>query len=111
MPDRANERSTWITNVAFTDENGNPVTPSAAEYRIDDVGLGIEIRGDTDISSLAENIDIEWTPSDTTILDQTRAYETRCMTVKWSYAGSKQNTGKYLLDIVNLKGVTTPSPA
>jgi len=109
--DAVNERGTHITTVAFTDEDDAPVTPGSASYRIDDVGSDTEVRADTDIESLDEEIEIVWETADTSILDETHPYETRRMTVTWIYDTDKQNSAEYLLNIINLKGVTTPSPA
>lgn len=115
--DQVNERGTWVTTVAFTDEDGNAVVPASASYRIDDVGSDTEVRGDTAISALASSVEILWTAADTSILDETKPYETRRMTVTWTYATatSPSVTGngseEYLLNVTNLKGVTTPSPA
>lgn len=108
--DTVNERSTWITTVAFTDEDGEEVVPAAASYRIDDVASGTEIRDDTAITSLAKAIEIKWTAADTRILDETHPYETRRLTLTWTYGSDSppsQGTSEYLLNVVNLKGVTT----
>jgi len=114
MIDEVNERTTWITAVSFIDENGSPVIPDAASYRIDDVGTNVEIREDTEIvfdSPPAADVDLTWEASDTSILDETHPYETRRMTVSWDYGTDKHGHAEYLLNIRNLKGVTTPSPA
>jgi hypothetical protein len=118
MPiDEVNERSTWFTTVSFTDENGDPVVPATATYRIDDVGSGQQVRDTTDIDPLETESQIMWEPSDTEILDEANAYETRRMTVSWTYttAASPSVDGvgnaEYLLNIINLRGVTAPSPA
>jgi hypothetical protein len=111
--DRVNERKTWITQVAFTDDAGEPVTPTSAQYRIDDVGSGSVVREATPISSLGEEVEIIWEPADTIILDESHIYELRRMTVEWQYGSPATlfGTEEYLLQIKNLRGVTTPSPA
>jgi hypothetical protein len=112
--DEVNERSSWPTTIVFTDENGDPVVPASASYRIDDVGTGIEIVGDTAITSLASTVNIIWPPSSTSILDDTKPYETRRMTVEWTYGATSppgQGTQEYLVNVVNLQMITTPSPA
>lgn len=115
--DEVTERSSWITTVAFTDEDGEAVVPASASYRVDDVGSGTEVRDDTDISPLAASTDVILTAADTSILDETHPYETRRVTVSWTFptASSPSVTGtgtkEYLVNVVNLKGVTTPSPA
>lgn len=111
--DEVNERSTWITDISFTDENGDPVVPSIASYRVDDVGTDVEIRDDTTItfdSPPGPFVSVEWTKEDTSILDERHPYETRRMTVSWEYDTDKHGNAEYLLNVRNLKGITTPSP-
>ena len=116
MTDIANERSTPITTVAFTDENGDPVNPTSAYYRIDDMGSKTEIRADTEISlgsPAGTEASIRWSQSDTQILDQTRLVETRIMTVYWFYgtgSPSNQGTEEFILYIKNLSGMPSASP-
>lgn len=114
MTDQANERSTRILAVSFTDGNGDPVIPGAASYRIDDVGSGTQIRDDTELqltSPATTSADIVLGPSDTSILDGTKCYETRRVTVGWTYGEDSppaQGTAEYFLNVVNLRGVMTP---
>lgn len=114
MIDEVNERSAWFTTITFTDEDGLPVVPSIASYRIDDVPSGVEIRADTVINPLSTSVDTKWERADTLILDETHPYETRRMTITWIYGTDSppsHGASEYLLNVVNLKGVTTPSPA
>ena len=117
MIDCANERSTPVTRITFKDDNGDPVVPAAAFYRIDDVGSGTEVRGETEIiipSPATAEADIRWSQADTTILDESNAYETRLMTVWWTYGNDSppnQGSSQYYLNIKNLFGMTAPSPA
>jgi hypothetical protein len=115
--DSVNERSRYFTRVSFTDENGDPVTPMTAEYKIDDIDSGLEVRGWTDITTLAEQVDVPWETTDTEILDETKPHELRRMTWRWTYMSptsppaESDGTGEYLLVIKNLKGITSTSPA
>jgi len=116
--DEVKERSLKVINIAFVDEDGNPVTPTSASYRIDDVGSDVEVRGNTAISIVAPatDVDVPLTASDTSILDETRAYETKRLTYSWTYntatspSVEADDNDEYLYNVVNLKGVTTPSP-
>jgi hypothetical protein len=117
--DEVNERSLKVINLAFTDEDGTAVTPISASYRIDDVGSDAEIRDDTAIA-IADpdtDVDIPLVASDTSILDETHPYETRRLTYSWTYntltspSVVASDNAEYLYNVLNLKGVTTPSPA
>jgi hypothetical protein len=111
--DTVNERKSWVTTVSFTDEDGAAITPTSAQYKIDDVGSGAEVRTATAIDSLDEEVDITWEPTDTTILDESHLYELRRMTVEWQYGSpaTLYGTEEYLLQVKNLRGISTPSPA
>ena len=112
--EQVNERSTRVFPISFTDGNGDAVIPNAASYRIDDVGSGAAVRDDTELqltSPATTSADIVLGPSDTSILDETKAYETRRITVSWTYGDDSppaQETAEYFLNVVNLRGVTTP---
>jgi hypothetical protein len=108
--DVVNERSTWISTIAFTDENGAAVTPTSARYKIEDVDSGTLVRAFTDISRLSTSVEITWTSDDTEILDTTKPYETRKLTVWWVWSGGQASEQSYL-NIQNIGGVTATSPA
>ena len=107
-----NERTTPIVTLAFTDENGDPVAPMEAFYRIDDCQSGTEITGDTEIVSPGVSEEIVLSQAETAILDENHEYETRRVTVWWSYGplGDKHGNGQYFLRIKNLGGITAGSP-
>jgi hypothetical protein len=108
--DTVNERGTWISTIAFKDQDAAAVTPTSAKYRIDDIGSGIAVRENTVIPSLAASIEITWTESDTVILDTTQLYETRKLTVWYEWATGQNSEQAYLL-VKNLGGITATSPA
>jgi len=111
--EEVNERTTPKVTVAFTDENGAPVVPNNAWYRIDDAFSETAMLAETAISPLASSVDIELTQSDTTILDENNEFEIRRITTRWKYwTGSrwKWDANEYFLKIKNLAGVTATSP-
>lgn len=108
--DIVNERGTWISTIAFTDEDNAAVTPTLAKYRIDDIGSGAAVRENTVISSLSTSVEINWTEADTQILDSSQPYETRKLTVWYEWATGQNSEQAYLL-VKNLGGITATSPA
>lgn len=99
-----NEKSTYILTLNFTDEKGDPVTPTLASYRIDDQASGTEIKDDTLFYPDAPNYDIEITPTENRMLSE-EASEVRIVTVIFQYAGDRQGTAEYLYAVKNLSKV------
>lgn len=106
--DEVNERTTPVLTFAFTDEDGDPVTPTAATYAIEDVGSWTEILAETNITGLDTSVDITLTQAQTRILTETNPYEARRITVKFDYGSSKHGNLEEVIRIKNLYGVTTP---
>ena len=102
-----NERTTSIITVAFFDEDEAAVTPSAASYKIDDIGSSTAILASTAIGALDTTVDLTITAAQNAILSETNLYESRKVTVTWTYGGGKQGTNEYIYRIKNLSGVTT----
>ena len=115
MIDQINERTIKVINIDFDDEDGEPVIPTSATYRVDDIGSGKVIRAETEITSLSASKDIVLTADDTCILDEANSFESRRVTVSWIYntATSPSVEGKgtheYLYSVLNLEGVTSPA--
>lgn len=104
--DERNERTTVIITVNFLDENGDPVTPDSATYRIDDEDNRANILPATAIGSLSDSVDLEITPEQNTIIRRRNDYEIRTVTVEWDYDGStKHGTAEYKYKLLNLYGV------
>lgn len=110
--DSFNERATVTVTVAFTDEDGDPVTPDAATYRIDDKASRTAILGATAIGSLSPSVDIDITGEQNAILRPRKPFEIRTMTVEFDYGSGKHGTGEYNYKLLNLYGVVdVPSPS
>lgn len=107
--DEVNERSTSFITVTFKDEDGNPVTPDAATYRLDNVSRPITaILPATSFPSLATSVDIEITSDQNQIFRNRNKEEIREMTVEFDYdSGTKHGTAKYRYKVLNLYGVVT----
>jgi len=104
--DRWNENSTVIVNAAFVDEDGAPVTPNAAKYRVDDHASETAIVALTAISPLSTAVDIEIPGSANKMVDTTKRTEVRKVTVQFTYGSGRRGTAEYRYELVNLQFVT-----
>ena len=100
-----NEKQSMTLTVAFFDENGSPVIPSAVTYRIDDLGSQTSIVALTSLTP-ALSIPVNVTSNQNRILNQTDPIEQRTMTFEYDYGGSKHGTGEYRYEVRNLYGVS-----
>lgn len=105
-----NERTTMILTVHFYDEDGLPVTPDSASYRIDAPNEGLEILGTTEITPLDPTPDLVITSSQNACRSSA-PWSERVVTVEWVYALTKRGTEEYRYKIKNLYGVDSPSPS
>lgn len=106
--DTCNERSTFPVEIAFLDENGDPVTPDSATYRVDDEAARTNIVSSTAISPLAETVDIIISSDQNYIIRSRRPYEVRTVTVEFNYTaehGPAHATSEYKYKLLNLYGV------
>ena len=103
-----NERSTVVLAVTFADENGDPVTPDSATYRIDDRQRRTNLFTATAFPSLGASVDLEIHSDYNRILRSRSDYEIRTVTVEFDYdGGSKHGTAEYRYKVINLYGVVT----
>lgn len=103
-----NERSTYFITVSFLDEDGDPVTPDSATYRLDNLTRPkTNILPATAFPSLSTSVDIIVTSDQNQIYGSRNAYEVREMTVEFDYDGDKHGTAKYTYKVLNLYGVVT----
>lgn len=105
--DGFNERCTVFITVSFFDEDGTPVTPDSATYRIDSLqGLrGTVVLPATAISPLSTTTDLEITPDQNQIIRQRNAYEIKVVTVEFEYGSDRRGTSEYRYKVINLYGV------
>ena len=94
-----------VLTVAFFDEDGRPVTPSAVTYRIDDLGSQTSILALTSLTP-ALSIPVDVTSNQNRILNQADPVEQRAVTFEYDYGGSKHGTGEYRYEVRNLYGVS-----
>lgn len=104
--DEVNERSSSFITVSFFDENGDPVIPSAATYRIDRPAQKIAVLPVTSIGSLGVTAELEITSEQNRIYQQRKPSEIAEITTEWDYGSPlKHGTAKYRYKVLNLYGV------
>jgi len=107
MLDVVDEGSSSVLTITFTDRNGNLQVPFNAVYRIDEAtqegGFDSEVRADTAVPSLASPCDLALTPADNAIVDQTRAFEERVVTVVSTYSANDVKKDEYRYRVRNLR--------
>ncbi len=102
------ERSTVTIAVTFTDEDGAPVTPDSATYRIDDEANRTNIQPATAISPLSTSVDLKVTSDQNFIIRPRSKFEIRTLTVEFDYtsdSGPAHGTAQYKYKLLNLYGV------
>ena len=104
--DSINDKTSYFVTVYFWDENGQAVTPNSGTYRLDSDN-GIEIIASTPFTPSTTNYTISIPYTSNYILDNSKTFEIRKLTVIWLYNGStSQGTYEWQYIINNLKGVT-----
>jgi hypothetical protein len=120
-----NENTTMILRVSFFDEDGDPVVPSGAWYRIDEVKAGAKIvppggpsasaspsatedpEGMVPFPTLASVVDIEVTAAQNKLVTQRLGTEERLVSVEFDYDGDKKHgSAEYRYWIKGLAKVT-----
>lgn len=109
--DTINERTSCTVTVSFFDEDDVAVTPTSATYRLDDVTSCASILAATVLTGLGTTKAIEINKDQNKIISEAHAYETRRLTIEFTYASTKHGTDEYLYRIKNLYGVATVSSA
>lgn len=105
-----NEGSSFTLKVDFLDKTGAPATPSSITYRVDDVtglsesAVGVRVRADTSVAT-ASSVEITLDSVDTAVLDASKTFETRRVTVKASYGASDTLNDQFFFYVRNLGGV------
>jgi hypothetical protein len=103
-----NERSLVVIRATFTDEDGDPVTPTAATYRVDDEASRTSIVPSTALSGLSSSKDIAITSDQNFIVRPRKSEEIRTVTVEFDYTsefGPAHATAQYRYKLLNLYGV------
>lgn len=96
--------SAYLT-VTFKDKAGEQAIPDSINYRVDCLTNNKEIRGDTEITPPAAEVEIHLTPADNAIIDQANKTEAKLVTVKASYGAEDAINASYRYNLRNLKKV------
>ena len=101
-----NENTTLVVNLAFTDEDGNPVTPSALRWRLDDVATGDALSGWQDITPLSDRHDLVIAAGHNAICNEALESERKHLTVEITYGtDNKKATADYIYAARNLSKI------
>ena len=101
-----NERTTLFLTISFFDEDGDPVTPDSATYRVDYKPTQTAIVPVTNLTGLSTTKDIEITSAQNAMINGNHRIETHKVTVEFTYNTSRHGTNEYEYQIRNLYGVT-----
>ena len=103
-----NERSSVVVTASFVDEDGSPVAPDSADYRIDDKASRTTILDWTTITSPSDEEEVLITADQNRIIKPRKAFEIRTITFRWQWTGTlglMENKSQYEYRVNNLYGV------
>lgn len=95
------EKSSCVITVVVRDEDGVAIVPDSVTYQIHDKDSGTVLVPSTPLSP-ALSMTINVTATQNRILDQSRAQETRIVTVTAPFSGNKQVTDQFQYTIARL---------
>lgn len=99
-----NEEGTIYIDVTFYNTDNETFTPAAAQYRIDCLTTGNEVRSWTDLVP-AESITIAVTGSDNQIFSEVNNREMRQIVVKYTDSFGREQISQSQYRVDNLQGI------
>lgn len=106
--DQVNEGSTSILVLSFVDELGVAVTPNQIEYSVMDKDSNDFVKELTTIdTNLSSTYNLELSSDINTMVNTELLTETRIVTVKATYSGTKIAVQEFRYIIKNLVGIST----
>jgi hypothetical protein len=103
------EKSTAYVTVTFLDKDGVAAQPSSATYGIHDVDSDTAIRAaGTSLSPSNGAVEITLNKTDNTMVDSTKAKESRRVTVIAVYGADDELLSEYTYEVIGLKYITNP---
>ena len=106
--DTINENSRAILTLTFKDEAGVAVIPTTFKYRIDDVPSGTEMVSIQTITPSTSIYDLTIVSATNRILNSSKPYEQRRVTVQWYVGATLVGTADYTYKVLNLNRVPFP---
>jgi hypothetical protein len=106
-----NCNTTYTVTASFTDENGLPLTPISARYRVDDVASGTVVVPWTTLTPTSPSVPIVVTAAQNAIINPALSVETRVVTLDFQYSSSgqqRQGAGEYRYNVENITGEAKP---
>lgn len=110
MTTSVNERSPIFITITFTDESGNPVTPTTVDWRLDDVtdNVTTQIVDWTNLPSPASTMQVTVPGSNNNIVDEDHNTEQRVFGVRVDDGLQTEGYSQKQYNVLNLVGPTGP---
>ena len=100
-----NEASECFVNVSFFDQNGNPYTPTALQYRIDCLDDNTQVLGWTTITPTGTSQTVTITATQNAMVDIKRKSERRQVSFHVTPPGSTGRYDRTTYTLINIVGV------
>lgn len=97
-----NEKSPLYMTVGFQDENGDPLIPTTAEWRLDDRETDAEIVGWTNMPTPAASMSVLIPAANHTIVDEEKVREKRTFGIRSNGGLAAEAHQEYHYHVLNL---------
>lgn len=101
-----NEKSPLFMTIVFTDEVGDPLTPSKVEWRLDDKTKGVEVVGWTNLPGPSSTMNVTIPGLDNTIDDETHVAEVMAFGIRVDEGQAGEAHTEFQYNLINLTGPT-----
>lgn len=101
-----NEKTTYVVNLAFKDEDSLPVTPNSANYTLYNYTSSSTVKDLTTITITGSDQDLEILYNYNSIINPANEQELMLLTVEFVFDVTKRGTSEYRYLIKNLKKVS-----
>ena len=108
MARTVNEKSPLYMTIVFTDEVGDPLVPTKAEWRLDDHDNDSQVVDWTTLASPASTMNMIIEGTNHIIGDETNVKEKRVYGIRVNGGGQGEAYDEFHYNIVNLHGALSP---